>query len=303
MIKRAIVFIVLFSCSSLLFAQVPVWKVNEPAYQYTMTFVAKLNVDGVQLTNPNDLVGAFVGNTCRGVSGLTYVASTKSYCAYLTIFSNTPGEPITFYLYNSANNKITKVAKQINFVAYQHSGNLFQSYSIAEPALNDKAQILSFDFLNIKILSSLITSGSVKINVSESYSLSNLTPVFTLSKGANLLKNRLIQRSGTIADSFTTPLVYEVLSEDESTLITYAVSVTQSLDPPLFYKKDAVCSTLGAIRVVSKREGETASLTYNGNLKESKKITSGEAVFSNLISGTYVATVGNEYKVIVVNLK
>jgi len=303
MIKRALVFILFVSCSSLLFAQAPLWKVKESAYQFTMTFVAKLNMDGQQLTNPSDLVGAFVGTTCRGVSGLTYVASVKSYCSYITVFSNTPGETITFYLYSSANNKTTKVAKTINFEAYQHIGNLFQSYSIAEPALNNKAEILSFDFLNIKSLSSTISPGSVKINISQSYSLDKLTPVFTLSKGANLFKSRLLQTTGTNADSFTTPLVYEVLSEDESTLVNYTINVTQSIEPASFYKKDAVCSTLGAIKVVSKREGETVTLSYNGNLKESKNITSGEAVFSKLISGTYVATIGNEYKVIVVNLK
>ena len=298
--KRAVVFILLFSCSSLLFSQAPLWKVNEPAFQYTMTFVAKLNMDGTQLASTNDLVAAFVGTNCRGVSGLTYVASTKSYCAYLTVFSNTPGEPITFYLYNSANSKTTKVAKTINFEAYQHIGNLFQSYSIAEPALNNKAEILSFDFLAIKALSSSITPGSVKINVSPTYPLDKLTPVFTLSKGANLYKNKVLLTTGTMADNFTTPLVYEVLSEDESTLASYTINVVQS---SLFYKKDAVCSTLGAIKVVSKRDGEMVTLSYNGNLKESKKITNGEAVFLNLISGSYVANIGDEYKVIVVNLK
>jgi len=298
--KRAVVFIILLSCSSLLFSQAPLWKVNEPAFQYTMTIVAKLNMDGAQLASPNDLVAAFVGTNCRGVSGLTYVTSTKSYCAYLTVFSNTPGEPISFQLYNSVNGKITKVAKTINFEANQNIGNLFQSYSIAEPALNNKAEILSFDFLNIKSLSSSITSGSVKINISPTYPLDKLTPVFTLSKGANLYKNKVVQSTGTTADNFTTPLVYEVLSEDQSTLATYTINVAQT---SLFYKKDAVCSTLGAIKVVSKREGETVTLSYNGNMKEIKKITSGEAVFLNLISGTYVANIGDEYKVIVVNLK
>jgi hypothetical protein len=298
--KRAVVFIILLSCSSLLFSQAPLWKVNEPAFQYTMTIVAKLNMDGAQLASPNDLVAAFVGTNCRGVSGLTYVTSTKSYCAYLTVFSNTPGEPISFQLYNSVNGKITKVAKTINFEANQNIGNLFQSYSIAEPALNNKAEILSFDFLNIKSLSSSITSGSVKINISQIYPLDKLTPVFTLSKGANLYKNKVLQTTGTTADNFTTPLVYEVLSEDQSTLATYTINVAQT---SLFYKKDAVCSTLGAIKVVSKREGEKVTLSYNGNMKEIKKITSGEAVFLNLISGTYVANIGDEYKVIVVNLK
>ena len=56
--KSAAIFISFIFLSSILFAQVPVWKVNEPDYQFTMTIVAKLNMDGIQLTNKNDLVGA-----------------------------------------------------------------------------------------------------------------------------------------------------------------------------------------------------------------------------------------------------
>ncbi|PQB09090.1 hypothetical protein BST83_00085 [Polaribacter filamentus] len=54
-----------------------------------MTFLAKLNANGKQLINPNDKVAAFVGSSCRGISGITYVASEKNYYAYLTVFSNT----------------------------------------------------------------------------------------------------------------------------------------------------------------------------------------------------------------------
>ena len=301
--KITLLFISLLALSTSLMSQAPSWKVNEPDYQHTMTFVAKLNMDGILLNGQNDMVGAFVGTTCRGVSKPTYVASSKSYYAYLTVFSNTSGETITFQLFNSSNNKVVKVSKTISFVANQSVGNLFQAYSIAEPTLNNKADILTFDFLNIKSLSSSITPGSVKVSISESFPLNGLTPVFTLSKGANLLKNRIIQTTGSIAVNFTTAVNYEVLSEDESTLTNYTVNVTQVQDPPLFYKKDAVCSTLGAIKVVSKREGSAVQLSLNGKLIDTKSVTNGEAIFLNLVTGTYVATIGNDYKVIIINLK
>jgi hypothetical protein len=301
--KVALIFIYFLGTSTVIFAQAPGWKVIESSYQYTMTLQAKLNVDGIQLSNQNDLVGAFVGSSCRGVTGLTYVAGAKMYYAYLTIFSNTPNEVITFNIYNSTTNKITKVSKTINFIANQHIGNLFQSYSIAEPTLSDKASILTFDFLNIKSLSSSITPGSIKVSISESFPLNSLTPVFSLSKGANLFKNRIIQTTGSIAINFNAAVNYEVLSEDESTLTNYTVNVTQAQDLPLFYKKDAVCSTLGAIKVVSKREGTAVQLSLNGKLIDSKSITNGEAIFLNLVTGTYVANIGNDYKVIIINLK
>jgi len=286
-----------------LFAQIPAWAVNENEYQYTMTFIAKLNVEGRQLINPNDRVAAFVGNVCRGVSGITYVASKKNYYAYLTVFSNTQGENITFKLFDSANNKTTTLSKPIVFMINEHKGNLFQSYSIAEPALNNMAEILSFNFMNISTLSSIISNGIVKVNISESYPLTNLNPVFTLSKGASLFENRILQKSGEVNKNFSSAITYEVLSEDESTLSNYKINVSQVTDPTLFYKKDAVCYARGAIKIVSKREGTSVQVTSNGKTVATKQITNGEALFTDLNAGSYIATVGNEWKIINILLK
>lgn len=294
--------LLLFSCHSL-FAQTPNWTVKEGDYQYTMTFVAKLNVGGKRLVNPNDKVAAFVGATCRGVSGVTYVESEKNYYAFLTVFSNQQGEAISFKLYDSVTDKVTTVSKPSTFVVNEHKGNLFQSYSIAEPALNHLSDILSFNFMNIQSLSSIVSNGAVRVNISEGYPLTNLKPVFTLSKGANLFKNRVLQKSGEITENFSAPVTYEVLSEDESTLNSYTVNVSQSANPTLFYKKDAVCYARGAIKVVSKQEGASVKVAINGKTVATKPITNGEALFLNLNSGSYIATIGNEWKLINISLK
>lgn len=301
--KRAIILLFFLVSFGQLFAQIPTWKVNESDYQYTMTFVAKLNVDGIPLTNSNDMVGAFVGTTCRGVSKLTYVASANSYFAYLIVLSNSPGEAITFNLYDSSKNKITKVSKTINFVATQNLGDLFQSYSIAEPALNNKAEIISFDFLNINKISSVISSGSVKVGISQGNSLANLTPVYVLSNGARLYKNRILQSSGTTSMSFSAPVTFEVLSEDESTLVKYTVEVTPMLVPAVFYKKDVVCYEGGVIKVMFPVEKENVVLTKGGVTLSTQIITTGQAIFSNLTAGTYQISVGGNLKEIKINLK
>ena len=301
--KRAIILLFFLVSFGRLFAQIPSWKVNESDYQYTMTFVAKLNVDGVTLTNSNDLVGAFVGSTCRGVSKLTYVASANSYFAYLIVLSNSPGEAITFSLYDSSKNKVTKVSKTINFVATQNLGDLFQSYSIAEPALNNKAEIVSFDFLNINKVSSVISSGSVKLGISQGNALTDLTPVYVLSNGARLFKNRTLQSSGTTSMSFIAPVTFEVLSEDESTLVKYTVEVTPTLVPAVFYKKDVVCYEGGVIKVLFPIEKENVVLTKGGVTLSTQIINTGQAIFSNLTEGTYQISVGGNVKEIKINLK
>lgn len=286
-----------------LFAQVPNWSVKENDYQYTMTFVAKLNVDGRQLVAANDRVGAFVGETCRGISGINYIANHNSYYAYLTLFSNNQNEEIYFKLYDSTTNKVTTVSKKVSFEANEHKGNLFQSYSIAEPALNNKADIVTFAFKDISSVATLINQNSIVIRLYENTSITNLNPVFSLSKGAQLFKNRVIQNSGTIPTDFSATVIYEVLSEDESILKTYSVEVDKSARQTLFYKKDAVCTAEGVIKVVSSQEGESVTISTNGRTILTQKITNGEVVFPNLAPNSYIVTIGNEWKLVNINLK
>jgi len=301
--KRLLLLVFVIGFYQMLFAQTPGWVVNESDYQYTMTFVAKINVDGKQLININDRVGAFVGNVCRGVSGVTYVASKKSYYAYLTVFSNNQGEAISFKIYDHSTGKTTAVAKQVIFIINEHRGNLIQSYSIAEPALSSTAEILSFDFKEAPSLSTVISNGTVQVNISESYSLTKLKPVFTLSSGATLFDNGVLQVSGETLKNFSSSVNYQVLSADESTIRNYKVNVTQVTDRTLFYKKDAVCYAPGAIKVVSKREGASVQVTSNGRTIATKQITNGEALFPNLNAGSYIATLGNEWKIINIIVK
>lgn len=301
--KIAFCFILLNLSFPTLFAQAPAWAVNENAYQYTMTFVAKLNVDGKQLIGANDKVAAFVGTTCRGTTVVTYVASEATYYAFLTVFSNTQSEAIYFKLYDSANDKTTTVGKQIVFGVNEHRGNLFQSYSIAEPALNDKSEILSFNFMDIKSVSSVINAGKVTVSLYDTYDLTILKPVFTLSKGAKLLKNRIVQKSGEITDNFSSVLTYEILSEDESSLSSYTVTVNKISTPTAFYKKDAVCYAGGIIKVASNQEGVSVVMTSNGKTVSTKQITNGEAIFTDLATDSYIVTIGNEWKLINIILK
>lgn len=301
--KTAFLFILFCLSFQALFAQAPTWTVNESSYQYTMTFVAKLNVDGKQLIGKNDKVAAFVGSSCRGISGVTYVESEATYYAYLTVFSNTQGETVSFLLYDSSTDKTVTVSKQVKFEVNEHTGNLFQSYSIAAPSLDDKAEILTFNFSDIKNVSSVISSGKINITLYNSYALSALKPVFTLSKGAKLFKNKNIQKSGEITDNYSSTITYEVLSEDESKLSNYTVAVSQVSTPTLFYKKDAVCDADGVVKVMSAQEGASVVLAINGETISTKQIFNGEAIFPDLEIGTYIVTIENEWKLINIILK
>ena len=105
--------ILLFFLNVNIFGQSPdSWFVNENNFEYTMSFVTFVNIDGADLANTNDKVAAFVNGECRGVTNLIYVTTKDRYYAYLTVFSNANEEVINFKIYDSANNTVKNVIKK-----------------------------------------------------------------------------------------------------------------------------------------------------------------------------------------------
>ena len=127
--------LILFLISFNTFSQTPSWTVNENNFQYTMTFVGSLNIDGVRLGNVNDKVAAFVNGECRGVSSLIYVSTENKYYAYLTVFSNLNNETISFKIYDSTDNVVRNVVANASFTSNANLGNLSLPYIFSNKAL------------------------------------------------------------------------------------------------------------------------------------------------------------------------
>jgi len=108
------------------------WTVTPSNYQYSMTVTAVLIFDGVESSDMNDKVAAFVGNDCRGVAQpTTYIPSDDRYIANLTIYGNNPtGDTICFYIKDDSNNKITEISKKIPFQSNAIYGTPSNPYKI-----------------------------------------------------------------------------------------------------------------------------------------------------------------------------
>lgn len=207
-------------------AQSPGWSVDAGAFQYSMSIVAFLHVDGKLLQSEGDRVAAFVGGEARGVTSPIYVSSSGRYLAYLTVFANKQGETVTFKLYESASGKIVDVNATLTFEIDGQLGNVFQAFSLANPALGNGADITNFFFTDADSVSTSISAGTINIVLEYDQDLSALTPGFTTSEGASVYLDRTLQESGANTFDFREPVVYTVLSEDESVKNTYIVTVT-----------------------------------------------------------------------------
>jgi len=292
--------LLLFIISSTVFGQSPDWSVNENKFQYTMSFEGFINVDGKNLTSINDKVAAFVNGECRGVASPIYVSSEKKYVVYLTVFANTDNEVVSFKIYDAANNAIKNVEKTKIFENNKHYGDLFQSYSFASPALRNATEITDFSFKDLKTAKT-INGSEITLYVAKGTNVSALNALFELSPGAGLFIGTTAKISGSNSIDFTNPVQFQVLSEDQSVVKQWTVTV--KLGSAQFYKKDAVCYAGGVIKVLYDENNVPADLAKNGVKITSQNIQNGQTVFDNLEAGKYTVTIGSTNKEIVINQK
>ena len=295
--------LVLFFIGINTYGQSPTWSVNENNFQYTMSFVAFVNIDGTNLTNTNDKVAAFVNGECRGITNLTYVASKNRYYAYLTVFSNENNETLNFKIYDAANNVVKDIPKTKSFEINGHYGNLFQAYSIASPTLSNAAEILDFNFSEIEIIDKLILDNQITIDVDNSENVTALNAIYDLSSGAKLYIGTMPQVSGNNSIDFSNPVQFQVLSEDQSVLKQWEVIVNLSLGNATYYKKDAVCYEGGIIKVLFTENNQEVVLSKSDIPYATQSISNGETVFNNLEAGNYKVKVGGNVKEIIIKLK
>tara|TARA_R110002049_G_scaffold3549_2_gene26511 strand:+ start:10839 stop:14066 length:3228 start_codon:yes stop_codon:yes gene_type:complete len=222
-------FLSIFSTKS--YGQDPNWSVNPSDFQLSMTFTTFLNVNGTSLTSNNDKVAAFVNGEIRGVANVTYAATAGKYVAYLSVYAHTNSEIINFRVYDSSNNVVVDIAKTASFRSDVNSGSLFQSYSLANPALNMQAILNDFNFKGITPNSKTQTGTTFNFVLPVGTAVSNLIPEFTNSPKASVFINQIKQTSGVSNVNFLNSKTYAVVSEDQANLKDYIINVNVAVNP------------------------------------------------------------------------
>ncbi|WP_240477812.1 MULTISPECIES: hypothetical protein [Cyclobacterium] len=300
-IRLAILF---FICTNG-YGQEPEWVVEENNFEYTMSFVSFLNIDGLNLNSTSDKVGAFVNGECRGTTNLIYVKSKDRYYAYFNVFSNTLGETIHFKVYDSEKNQVTDISETVKFETNALRGNLSQAFSIASPALNNEAQLLDFSFKDIEVVNKTENDQEMVLYLNNGVNPTLLKGVFELSDGSKLFHRGQQLISGTSVLDFSSPVYLDVLSQDESMKKQWVISVryTTRSSSIKIYKKDAVCYNGGAIKVVSDLNGGEIIL-FKDQIEYAKlPIVNGEVLFTDLLAGDYLLKTGDLEKNVEIILK
>ena len=77
--------------------------------------VAGLRLDGVDSTDPNDIVAAFSGDDVRGVAGPIVGGGGLRF--FLTIYSDTAGEELSFKVYVAGQDRVFDLSQSVTFAA------------------------------------------------------------------------------------------------------------------------------------------------------------------------------------------
>lgn len=291
-----VLFYLVFSITCLK-AQAPSWVCDESKFQYTMTYLGFLNVDGVVLSSTNDKIGAFVNGECRGTANLIFEASQNRYYAYLTVFSNVENEVVNFKIYDATKNVIKDVLKTAPFIINSHTGSLLQAYCFTNTTLSNSADITDVNFTNITRKTFAIVGSTVNITLDKIQDLSAVVTTFTTSQNASVFMNGQMIKSGLNSINYYTPVIFKVRSQDETVVKDWTINVAV---PFYVYRKNAVCYAKGEIKVDYPKVGENVTLSVDGKIIMSQSIANSTTTFKNLNAGVYTVNVGGLSKTVTI---
>ncbi len=222
--KTIFLFISFLFFTQFLQASPPDWNVNPSEYSYNMTITCAINIDYEESTDSNDMIAAFVGDECRGVAQPVFRSSVNRYLCYLMVYSNSPNDTLSFKVYDASADEIKNIEKKIPFEVNGIIGNLEAPYISSNPTLSNESKILSFSIPNQQT-ETVIDSFDISLEMPYGSDLTSLVAEYTTSHLATVKVGDQEQESGVTANDFSNPVVYWVLSADETDTSWYTVNV------------------------------------------------------------------------------
>jgi len=172
--KKIFLPLVILLKTAILFA-VPTWSVDAASFEFSMTITGIVALEGDINGGENDLIGAFVGDECRGVAVAVFDADYNQYQFFLTVFSNSyQSEEVTIKYYRQTEDKEYTEFEKIAF----KEGQIFGSSSAPYDFMTGLAQV----DINEKVLEQLNvfpnpTNDILFINTSEKSGLLRIMDV------------------------------------------------------------------------------------------------------------------------------
>jgi len=112
------------------------WEVDPNAFEFSASVVATVTIENVPAGAEGDMLGAFVGDECRGLTYGSYFDPAGKVVFMLLVYSNVPeGEQINFRFVDTAEGSIYEYHESINFVADGSIGSAYDALELSQYTL------------------------------------------------------------------------------------------------------------------------------------------------------------------------
>jgi len=236
MVKYIVLLTLTISTFLFVKASDPGWSVNPADYKGNMTITGVININGTESADTNDIIAAFSDGACRGVGSPVYVTETDRWMVFLMVFGNESFDTLSFSIYDATGDQVYNCEKTMVFEMNSIVGDPLSPYIWSYPTLSSDAYFIEFSFPG-QIRETVITDTLIQIIMPSGTDLTTLTAVFSTNPGTYVNINGVIQESSITINDFTTPVIYVLLSADESitSYCTVMVTLEQSLDAANFF--------------------------------------------------------------------
>jgi len=119
-------------------------------YEFNGTVTAKVYFNNQVSNSEDDLLLAYVGNECRGISKAMYFEPTDEFAYQLMIYSNiVEGETITFKYFDSQNNELYECVETIQFTNDMVMADAFNAFDLNTKSTLGINNVLDYATFNV----------------------------------------------------------------------------------------------------------------------------------------------------------
>ncbi|NIR95213.1 MAG: hypothetical protein GWO08_16610, partial [Gammaproteobacteria bacterium] len=123
----------------------PNWVVNVAAYEYNMSITALFEFDEKAMTDTTLIIGAFVNDTCRGLSKLKFLPELEKHLSFLLVYSSqVQGDSVYFRIYEPEGDKTRDVEETLLFQSDEIIGGLETPFVFTALGIGD--ELVPYDF-------------------------------------------------------------------------------------------------------------------------------------------------------------
>ncbi|MCF7918325.1 MAG: T9SS type A sorting domain-containing protein [Candidatus Cloacimonetes bacterium] len=153
----------------------PDWQVIPELYEYNMNIIAVVMQDGMEAANETDMIAAFYGDECRGVTTPVYLEAFDRNLVFMTVYGNVDEDiSFNFKYFNSLTSQTYDLEETIDFAANDVFGSILEPYALHTLPLTDGDENL-IPVLETRLQALYPNPFNPELHIK--YSLSENTPV------------------------------------------------------------------------------------------------------------------------------